>query len=116
MIKIIFLISLLLSSNLAAASCTDVAKYDEKDSVIYVVCPELHKFSNSKLGDIVYKVLTLNKFEPDEYIVNFVSSSKYLSDKTLNQDNHIGLYYTHNNELVVWPKNKHKIRHVQLRL
>ena len=105
----------LFSFSAIADACSKVAKFDEARSEIYVVCPELPSKTDTELGNIVYTIFTSNEFPPDEYVIHFVISKEFLDHKLLNTDSHIGFYYTHDNGLVIWPKNEAKKRHVQLR-
>src|SRR5687768_8214748 len=101
MMKILFIVMALLSVEANAGSCTEIAKFDEDMSAIYVICPGLADLSDSQIADIVYKVLTSRKLVPDEYTIDFVTSDKHLSKEALTEDSHVGFYYTHDNEIVI---------------
>ncbi len=110
----LFILMSLLSFTSISDECFKVEKLDSARSEIYVVCPELPSKSDSELGNIIYTIFTENKFPPDEYVINFVISQEFLDHKSLNKINHIGFYYTHDNSLVVWPKNEAKKRYIRL--
>ncbi|NQZ87800.1 MAG: hypothetical protein HRU38_00445 [Saccharospirillaceae bacterium] len=114
--RVLLIISILFSFNVLAASCTEIAKYDELMSEIYVVCPNLDNISDDELGVIVYTIFTKNEFPPDEYTIDFVTSKKFITQDSLTKETHIGFYYTHDNGLMIWPKDPNKKRHVQLRI
>jgi hypothetical protein len=114
--RVLLIISTLFSFSVLADSCTDIASYDELMSEIYVVCPNLDNISDEDLGTIVYTIFTKNKFPPDEYTIDFVTSNKFIAQDSLTKENHIGFYYTHDNGLIIWPKDPSKKRHVQLRI
>jgi hypothetical protein len=114
MLKIILIAMTLFSIKAFAAECAEIAKYDEDKSEIYVVCPNLDNLSDSEISKAISTVFASRGFVPDEYTIDFVLSAAYLTQATLTKDNHIGFYYTHDNQLVIWPKNSGKKRVVQL--
>ncbi|GAB1266727.1 hypothetical protein NBRC116492_35370 [Aurantivibrio infirmus] len=112
--KAILAIGILLSFNTVAGVCTEIAKYDESMSEIYIVCPDLPSMSDDGLGTIINTIFKDNKFTPDEYTVNFVTSKQFLTQGSLTKENHVGFYYTHDHRFIIWPKNSAKTRYVQL--
>ncbi|MBB3170217.1 hypothetical protein [Simiduia aestuariiviva] len=114
--KVLLVVAALFSFNTLADTCTEIAKYDELMSQIYVVCPDLPNINDDDLGTIVYTIFKENEFTPDEYTIDFVTSKQFLTQESLTKENHVGFYYTHDNGLIIWPKNQDKIRHVQLRI
>lgn len=96
-------------------TCSEIAKYDEPNSEIYVVCPDLPIKSTPELIAIVHAIFTKNTLQPDEYTIDFVTSKQFLTQESLKKENHVGFYYTHNGELVIWPKNQETTRNVKLR-
>ena len=114
MLKIVFIAITLFSIKVFASGCAEIAKYDEETSEIYVVCPNLDSLSDAEISKAVSTIFTSKEFPPDEHTIDFVLSAAYLTQATLTKDNHIGFYYTHDNQLVIWPKDSGKKRVVQL--
>jgi hypothetical protein len=104
----------LLSSTVFAGSCIEIAKYDELNSQIIVVCPNLYKFNNEKASKTVRKIFSSRKFVPDEYEIYFVVSKDNLVVKDLTPNELVGWYYTHDNQLTIWPEIPNKKKIMQL--
>ncbi len=102
------------STNLLADSCSEVARYDELMSQIYVVCPELPGMSKWEINEIVREIFSSQEFVPDEYTIDFVLSEQYLSQEKLTKTTHIGWYYTHNNRVTIWPQKPDSKKVIQL--
>lgn len=111
----LFILAITLTPNLFADSCLKIARYDELMSQIYVVCPDLSEKSKLEINEIVSEIFSSREFIPDEYTIDFVSSSKYLSQGKLTKTTHIGRYYTHNNQVTIWPKKLNSKLVIQLR-
>lgn len=98
------------SANSFADSCRTIAKYDEMISTIYVVCPNLPKIPDKQAANIIDKIFASRDFEPDEYQVLFVGSLGQITDKAHTARKLIGKYYTHDNQLIIWPNDATKKR------
>ena len=103
-----------LSSPVFADDCLKISKYNEINSEIFVICPDLPTFDDDKALDTVRKIFSSRKFVPDEYVLYFVTDKKVDSRKSFTPDNLVGLYYTHDNELKIWPNVPAKKRVIQL--
>ena len=112
--KIIITILLFVSSSVLADDCSKIAKYDDEKSTIYVVCPNLPDFKADKAGNLVNKIFKSRNFVPDEYLIYFVASLADVYSKKIKPSNFIGRYYTHDNQLTIWPKIPYKKRTIQL--
>ena len=111
---IIFTLTMILSAELYANSCEEVAKYDEMSPLIFVVCPNLPEFDNNKASKTVRKVFSSRNFVPDEYVIYFVKSQENLGMSDIPPTDLVGSYYTHSNELTIWPDVPGKMRVMQI--
>ncbi len=102
------LIFSLISLDSIASSCRTIVKYDELQSTIYVVCPELPALSGKEASKIIEDIFASKKFAPDEYKIYFVATKNLISSTSYKSKSLIGWYYTHNQELIVWPNVESK--------
>ena len=99
-----------------ADSCTNISKFDESTLEIFIVCPDFPNKIEDEFSSILYRVFTENKLPVKDYVVHFVVSDDYADSDKLTKDTHLGVYNARDNGVIIWPKNKEKKRHVQLRI
>ena len=109
-----FILAITFAPNLFADSCFKIARYDDLMSQIYVVCPDLAERSNREINEIVLEIFSSREFTPDEYTIDFVLSAQYLSQEKLTKTTHIGWYYTHSNQITIWPQKPDSKKVIQL--
>ena len=111
MIKEVTLILFLLATPLLAfAECDKVVPgYEDKD-VMYVLCGELSINNSNEATKLMKKIMSQYKGPPDEILVYFVRSKSSVGVENPKAEEMVGYYYTHSNELVVWPEIKSKTK------
>jgi len=94
----------LFASSAFADTCRTIDHYDETYSSIYVVCPQLPIFTVTESKQIVEAIFSSRDFVPDEYLIYFVTTPTKLRVQELPADTLVGTYYTHSNNITLWPK------------
>lgn len=97
-----------------AGDCDSIVGYE--DSIIFVECESLDQYGHEDIGQIVADIFASRDWEPDEYLIYFVSSQS-LADTFEGQemtgtkewgDSLIASYYTHSHEVTLWPNSQDK--------
>ncbi|MDJ0832584.1 MAG: hypothetical protein QNJ69_03620 [Gammaproteobacteria bacterium] len=101
---------ILLTPLLAYAECDSVVPGYEKQDVMYVLCSELKIKNDVQATKLIKKVMGQYKGPPDEILVHFVKSQSSVGVLNPSPEQSVGYYYTHSNELVIWPDVKSKTK------
>jgi hypothetical protein len=104
------IIFILLAPLLVYAECDKVVPGYEKEDVMYVLCSELKITNNAQATKLIKKVMGQYKGPPDEILVHFVKSESSIGVANPSAEESVGYYYTHSNELVIWPEIKSKTK------
>lgn len=105
--------------------CTEVVRFDERNSRLFVVCPELLDMNEDEIRNTIKAIFTKFDGPPDEYFISFFSLKELAGYKnepccesaisTGDWGNaYLGEYYTHSNELTLWPAIPSKGRVLKL--
>jgi len=116
--KAIFLFLLLSSSFsvFANENCEDVAEGYEDTVEMYVVCHDISVFTFSEINQKMKNIMEQYQGEPDEIMVYFVSTKNAIgkSYQSISTKEIVALYYTHDSQLTLWPKNKSRKKEILL--
>ena len=102
------LLLFLITPSFVFAECENVVPGYETKDIMYVLCSELSISSSSEATRLIKTILGQYKGPPDEILVYFVKSKSSIGVENPSQEELVGYYYTHSNELVIWPGNKSK--------
>jgi len=95
-------------------NCNKVVSGYEKSDLMYVVCPNFPSFTKERMTKIVKAVMEQNTYVQDEILVYFVASKSDVGKDALLPNSFIGLYYTHDSVLTLWPEVKAKKIDIQI--
>jgi hypothetical protein len=104
---LLLLTLLILPAKSFADSCNSIVKYEEVASAIYVVCPEITTMSVKEATSLVNEIFNSQTFVPDEYLIYFFDASANTKEPETSE-HLIGMYYTHDMKLTLWPNNPNK--------
>jgi len=99
--------------------CTSVARFDEVNSRIFVVCPTLIDMSDAEIAQVTVDVFAKLSVAPGEYFISFFANAELAGYKTDNRladyvssgewaQAYLGEYYTHSHAITLWPANPDK--------
>jgi len=111
----VLLLFIFLSFSAHSSSACDkvVSSYETKD-VMYVICTDLSTLSDEEASDLVIRLFNQYRGPPDEVAIYFVTSAE-LVGKTKPEGNElVGIYYTHNNKLEIWPNLKSRKKVIEI--
>ena len=77
---------------------------------MFVLCTKLDMVDNAQATKLVKSIMAQYKGPPDEILVHFVKSKSSVGDTNISPEEFVGYYYTHSNELVIWPEIKSKTK------
>ncbi len=111
--RILGLILLLVSLEVRSQEkCNTIYEQDHAQSVIYVICDEIVAKTTEQAKALVVAIFQQYNGPPDETIIYFITSASYFGLYEFPPNVLSGRYYTHDNQLVIWPmveKNKRTI-------
>ena len=87
-------------------ACSKAAKIDEMQSIIYSVCPNFPELPNDSASKLVKNLLSQYTGPPDEIMIYFLVSKDSVGKVQPSEGELLGLYYTHDRNIVVWPNTK----------
>jgi len=102
------LLLFLITPSFLFAECENVVTGYETRDIMYVLCGELSISSSGEATRLIKTILGQYEGPPDEIMVYFVKSESSIGVENPSQEDLLGYYYTHTNELVIWPGNKPK--------
>ena len=84
---------------------------------MYVVCKDLSEVTETKANQILKRVFEQYTGEPDEILVYFVSTLNFVGvpDSDISPNDLVGVYYTHDSILTVWPKVESRKKEIHLK-
>lgn len=108
-----------------AAGCAEIRHYDKTMASIFVVCPRLHEMTAPGMTTLVEHIFSRVEVQPDEYLVYFFAdadsiSRKLATDQDGTEDDAewagalVGVFYTHSQQMTLWPELPEKRRVIQL--
>lgn len=109
-------IAVLVFFSLPGFACEKVvAGYESKD-LMYVVCPSLEGLSSVEASALVANVMSQYIGPPDEVLVYFVVSSELVGkpERDMSDSELVGVYYTHESKLFIWPNSKSRKNTIEL--
>jgi len=105
MIKLLAIIALLFSSQVYSSDgCDKIAKEFEQESYIYVICDDLAGIPLKEARTTIDTIFAQRKGPPDETLVYFITSAEHIGQHQFPAEVFVGWYYTHSNELTIWPE------------
>ena len=115
--KVIFAIILtIIASNIyASEKCSKVVSGFEAQDIMYVICKDLSFLSNNEASRLIINIFNQYKGPPDEIRIYFVASSKSVGISNIKGNELVGSYYTHSNELEIWPNSKSNKRVINIK-
>ncbi|MEY8198572.1 MAG: hypothetical protein RPS47_04970 [Colwellia sp.] len=117
MIKVAAIIMVLFSlQSFASENCESIAREYEVESYIYILCNDLTGTSQKEAQSIISSIFSQRKGPPDETLIYFVTSPEFIGKHEFPAEVLSGLYYTHNNELEIWPEIPSKKQIINLGL
>ncbi|SMF69181.1 hypothetical protein SAMN02745866_04350 [Alteromonadaceae bacterium Bs31] len=112
---ILFLIGLVFSVMASAnEECNKIVSGYENSDTIYVVCDDLSDISQEAANKLIKEIFNQYKGPPDEIFVFFISSTDYVGKFEFPPEVWVADYYTHHNQLTIWPKVKEKTRVIKI--
>ncbi|MCP3920998.1 MAG: hypothetical protein GY714_00285 [Desulfobacterales bacterium] len=108
MVRTTFFILLITASLSYANDCRVVIHGFETKDTMYVLCKDLSGIDEKEAKELVIEIMGQYKGPPDEIIVYFIGSIEDLGKVNYNSKNLVGFYYTHSNELIIWPGQEGK--------
>lgn len=112
---ILILVGLTLSAMASAAEkCNKIVSGYENSDTIYVVCDDLSGISQEAADNLIKEIFSQYKGPPDEIFVFFISSLDYVGKFEFPPEVWVADYYTHHNQLTLWPKIKGKTRAIKI--
>ena len=113
-IATLILMTLTLNSH-ASEKCNEVVSGYETQDEMYVVCKDLSHLTNNNASKLIINIFNQYKGPPDEILVYFVASKKSVGLNNPVGNELVGSYYTHSNELEIWPNSKTKKRVIKIK-
>ncbi len=99
----------------ASEKCNKVVPGFETQDIMYVICKDLSPLSNIEASELIINILNQYKGPPDEILVYFVVSKKSVGKTNMEGNELVGSYYTHSNELEIWPNSKNKKKAIKVK-
>lgn len=108
------LMIILLLFSINALACDKIVEGYQKSDGMFVICDDLSALSTDDVSELIINLFNQYQGPPDEISIFFVSSSEFVGDRNLTDDNLVGFYYTHDNNLIIWPNSNTNKRIVQI--
>jgi hypothetical protein len=120
--KVAILVIMLLFPVIVMANegCNKIVPGYEKTDSIYVICDDLSEISDSEANILIKDIFAQYQGPADEIFVFFVSSADYVGKFDAHPfevpaEKWVADYYTHSNQLTLWPKLKKKTRTIKIK-
>ena len=110
-----FILMALVFNAQATEMCNKVVSGYESQDVMYVLCNDLSSLSSNEASQLIVNVFNQYKGPPDEILVYFVAAKELVGNPNIKDNKLVGSYYTHNNNLVIWPNSKTNKREIQIK-
>lgn len=108
------ILCLLLLAPPVYAECDKVLPEYASKEVMYVLCDKITVKNTSEAASLVKKVMSQYKGPPDEIVVQFVRTREIIGVVNPPPADYVAYYYTHSNELVLWPLIKSRRKTIRL--
>ena len=95
-------------------ACDRVVTGYEKSDSMFVICEDLSLFSVEDASELIIGLFNQYKGPPDEVAIYFVTGKNFVGNLNIQDDNLVGFYYTHDNNLIIWPNSKNELKTLQV--
>lgn len=109
-----FILMTLTINIFASNNCNKVVSGYEAKDIMYVICKDLSYLTKNKASELIINIFNQYKGPPDEILVYFVASKKSVGITNPEGNELVGSYYTHSNELEIWPNSKTNKRAIKI--
>lgn len=95
-------------------ACDRVVTGYEKSDSMFVICADLSSFSVEDVSELIIGLYNQYKGPPDDVAIYFVTGKEFVGNLNIKDNNLVGFYYTHDNNLIIWPNFKDDVKTLQV--